>query len=702
MPESSMAWKKGAADELFRMYVKNHRNAGFRMLFPFALIIAAYIFLYGVPEGHALDITMACLLGGAVFAAAQQMLYARIIKQRRHGGRIRNALMIAVAKAGYITLGLLALFYPLHTELLYSHFLGYGVIMFAMMYYTTVSSAYLPLMLFEIALLLACGMGVVALNIETQETKLIIPVLLAVAALALFSGRQLCANARSLVQQRHQLRLAAMHAEAASRAKMDFLAAMSHEIRTPLNGIMGMIHFMNDMKLDGPQRECISTIQNCSAALLNTLNDILDMSKIEAGRFEIAYTPFSLRHLVKNIHALMMQKAEQKNITAFLDYSDSIPDYIISDPNRLQQIMMNLVSNAIKFTDKGYVRIAVTARDVPAPALRFEIKDTGIGMTPEQAAGLFQRFVQANGSIAAKYGGTGLGLSISKQLVELMDGAVGVESVQDEGSLFWFEIPLVRGKEIPAASEDYSALTFAAGSRVLVAEDNHINQMILIRLLEKYNIHCDVAPNGAEALRMAKDNPERYNLILMDMQMPQMDGVQATAAIRALGDKWRQLPIVGLTGNVLEQHIQECLDAGMVGHISKPIDPKVLYQTIHPYLKAEGDIHAPAATEEKKLSTADELRAIMGDEYARKFIASAHNEINKLYNNIASAYSQHNIDVIRRNAHEMKSVSGAIGLYGIMSASEMLEALSQGGEQDNIGPCIIGLGDALAEMREAA
>lgn len=701
MPKDNLTWKNSSNNELFSMYVATHRNVGLYMLFPFMLIVAAYTFLYGVPDGSALDAVMMLLIGASVFVALQQALYGYILRapvMRRH---LYTAL-IAVGKAAYIPMGLAALFFPLQSDMIYSHLLGYVVIMFAMMYCTMVSSAYLPLMLYEVSLFLGFGLMMVVMNFNTQEAALVAPVMITVAGMAVFSGRQFYTNARSLVQQRYQLRLAAIQAEAASRAKMDFLATMSHEIRTPLNGIMGMIHFMNDMDLDAKQRDCISTMQNCSATLLNTLDDILDLSKIEAGKFEITNTDFSLRHLVKNVHTLMLQKAEQKGVAVYLDYNENIPMYIKSDPNRLQQILMNMISNAIKFTNDGYVRISVSMRDGTSPVLRFEVKDTGIGMTPAQLKKMFQKFSQADGNIAGKFGGTGLGLSISKQLIELMSGRVGVESEHGEGSLFWFELPLVRGAETVIAS-DSIALDFEPGSRILVAEDNHINQVILVRLLEKYGIHCDVAPDGREAVRMAKENAGRYRLVLMDMQMPHMDGIEATKAIHALGPQWKVLPIVGLTGNVLEQHIQQCLDAGMIDHISKPIDPKILYQKIHPFLKA-ADAPIKVVEPEKPLSTADELRVIMGDEYARKFIINAHNEIHKLYNNIASAYSQRDIDVIRRNAHEMKSVSGAIGLYGVMSASEMLESLSQQqGEEDSIGPCIIGLGDALAEeIRKAA
>lgn len=696
------AWRKGAADDLFRMYVKNQKQAGLYTVFLFLVITAAYIFLYGVPKGAVLDvITMGLLVASALFAV-QHRLYARLMAQRRIRNRILNATVVAMLKTVYVPVALLCLFYPFETDILYSHFLGYAVVMFGMMYYSSVSATYLPLFVYDVFLLLACGLGMTVVNADVQETQLMSFVMAAMAGLSLFSGTQLYKNSRSLVMQRYQLRLAAMHAEAASRAKMDFLAAMSHEIRTPLNGIMGMIHFLNDTNLDARQRESIGTIQNCSAALLNTLNDILDISKIEAGKFEISNVGFSLRHVVKNIHALMLQKAEEKGITVFLDYNESIPQYIFSDPNRLQQVLMNLVSNSIKFTDKGYVRIAVGMRLKPTPRLRFEIKDTGIGMTQEQVKNLFQKFRQADSSIASKYGGTGLGLSISRQLIELMQGDVGVESTRGEGSLFWFEVPLVKAKEIPTAADDTSMLNFVAGSRVLLAEDNHINQVILTRLLEKYNIHCDIAADGREVVDMVWKNPDKYKLILMDMQMPHMDGIEATQAIKRLGEPWRSIPVIGLTGNVLDQHIRQCIDAGMVDHISKPIDPRVLYQTLHPYLKSDEIAEAPAQIADAPKTTLDELRDIMGEEYARKFEDSAHNEINKLYNKIASAYSQRDIDIIRRNAHELKSVSGSIGLFTVMNASQMLEILSGEEDVDDIGAFIVDLGDALADIRKAA
>lgn len=504
--------------------------------------------------------------------------------------------------------------------------------------------------------------------------------------------------------QRYQLRAAARQAEAASRAKMDFLAAMSHEIRTPLNGIMGMIHFLNETSLNGKQKECLSTIENCSSALLNTLNDILDISKIEAGKFQINNVNFSLRHLVRSIYNLLLQKAEAKGITLHLEIDPRVPAYICADPHRMQQIIMNLISNALKFTDKGYVRISIKTRGQHNKSLYFEIKDTGIGMTRDQQKNLFQSFGQADSTIATKYGGTGLGLSISRQLVELMDGRIGVASEKGHGSLFWFEIPLIEALDGLEGHEEQEAdLRIAQNLYVLIVEDNKVNQIILSRLLDKYNIAYDIAGDGEEAVKIMETAVDKYDMVFMDMQMPRMDGVTATRKIRAMGEAWQAIPIIGLTANVLDQHIQQCLDAGMIDYLSKPIDPKLLYKKIHDNQKIIENRERETRrkdNERKITSTIDEIRAIMGEEYAQNFIASAQEEINKLYNNIANAHSNGDMKVIRTNAHELKAISGSIGLLGIMQASEMLEMLSEAEADENLGAYIIQLGDAVKDTAQ--
>lgn len=705
MSTQKQDWRSHYRNDLLWLYVQNHKTAAPYMALPALMVVFGYLYLYGLPHDADVYIIPLCTIAAAILWALQRQFYTYMLDQRHLVHPRRKIALICLNKMTYMALLMTALFYPFETTILYTHLLGYMFVLFAILYYATVSSPFFPLLLFDIGLCVLGGGIMIVTNIDVQETTLVIPVMAVTVAMALLTGRQMAINAKALVLQRRQLHAAALDAEAAGRAKMDFLAAMSHEIRTPLNGIMGMIHFLNDTRLDGPQKECIGTIQNCSSSLLNTLNDILDISKIEAGKFTINNVNFSLHHLVHDIHAIMLPKAQEKKISLYLSVDPAVPVYITGDPNRLQQVLLNLMTNAIKFTETGHVRLGINAHN---GRLRFEVRDTGIGMTPEQARKMFQKFEQADSSISGKYGGTGLGLAIARQMVELMHGKIGVKSEPGKGSLFWFETPLIVADSTPLpVAESIDQLQFSDDIRILIAEDNTINEIILTRFLDKYGIQYDVARDGREAVRKAAENPGRYNLVLMDMQMPHMNGVEATRGIRRLGGEWQNIPIIGLTGNILDHHIQQCLDVGMVDHISKPIDPKVLYSKIHAHLP-HGAAQPRAIKEEetvpgKTRSTIDDLREVMGDEYTRKFIQSAHTEISKLYNEIESAYSKNDIDTMRHSAHELKSISGTIGLFDVMKATELLEMLSESepDSHSDLQNCVLSIGFMLKQRQNA-
>jgi len=396
-----------------------------------------------------------------------------------------------------------------------------------------------------------------------------------------------------------ELALAKDAAEAASRAKSTFLANMSHELRTPMNGIMGMMELAKRRIADPKGIEQLDKAKGAADHLLAVLNDILDISKIEAERMVLEDVPLQLGSVLDNLRSIVGHKASEKGLALETDLPDALARQPLrGDPLRIGQILLNLSGNAIKFTRQGRVtlRIRIQAETQASVQVRFEIIDTGIGIDPAAQARLFSAFEQADNSMTRKYGGTGLGLAISKRLVKLMGGEIGLESTQGQGSTFWFVIPLARNQANavpPAPTFDVTAAetrlrSAYAGSRILLAEDEPISQEVARGLLGDAGLSVDIAEDGLQALALAKQNP--YALILMDMQMPHMNGVEATMAIRAL-PTYAQTPILAMTANAFDEDRQDCIDAGMNDHIAKPVDPQILYETLLAWL----DKGAPGA-----------------------------------------------------------------------------------------------------------
>ncbi len=391
-------------------------------------------------------------------------------------------------------------------------------------------------------------------------------------------------------------------AELATRAKSDFLANMSHEIRTPMNAIIGFSHLGLEENSPEKLREYLARVHSSSTNLLGIINDILDFSKIEAGKLELENAPFQLKQLVHDIRDLMEASAEAKGLKLEVSLPGDLPENLLGDSLRLRQVMTNLISNAIKFTDRGMIQcvIKLESRQGDQVILHFSVKDSGIGMSQEALDKLFQPFMQADTSTTRKYGGTGLGLVICRQLVKMMGGEIDVTSHPGEGSTFSFTVKLRENQALQDKDDNslqteagLQAITSLAGMRVLLVEDNKVNQMLAQAILKRVGVEVTIANHGREAVEMLAGH-HNFDVVLMDIQMPEMDGHEATRVIRGeLG--LMQLPIVAMTAHALSEERQQCLEAGMNNVVTKPIDVKALYEVLSQYLntsmapKGQGD-----------------------------------------------------------------------------------------------------------------
>ena len=409
----------------------------------------------------------------------------------------------------------------------------------------------------------------------------IVPLLVAFLIATLWSW----ALRRQVVQQTQELRQARDQAEAASEAKSRFLATMSHEIRTPLNGVLGMSQILMTSGLNEDQADQVNTISKSAEALQEIITDILDFSRIEAGERAIESIDFRLNGLIKDTFDIIRPAAQSKGLELRLVGADNLPAVVAGDPTALRQILLNLLGNAVKFTDRGFVSLNVRCArlDANAYSLNLEVEDTGIGLPDDDAVNLFEAFTQADDSTTRRFGGTGLGLAICKNLVSLMGGRIGVRSRDGGGSIFHFKLELGAATKLGAGNAAVEAEAPCipwdpAGLRILVVEDNVLNQRVMGLMLKKFGVEMSLAGDGQEALDICAK--KSFDAILMDCQMPRLDGFEATRQLREREAGGPRIPIIALTAGAFETDRERCLASGMDDYLTKPVDGKQLLQAL--------------------------------------------------------------------------------------------------------------------------
>ena len=694
--------------DLFHIYIRNHLSVFYLPILIAGIVLWLRFYLQGYPSEQEIKIGVTLLSVSAIFLFLERRFFKKILAVKDSDADSALPIVKTVfLKAFYMVPWLMVVFWPYQTDYMLDHILGFIFVFGAVGLYVAISSPYFVLFLTDVLFQVAAASVILFLNQDSIETNYIFSALVLFTLYALFIGRRLNKTSQELVDTNFKLVEAASEAKNANMAKSDFLSMISHEIRTPMHGILSTVEHLAETDLSDQQKESLSVVSRCSETLLNMLNNILDISKIEAKKTEIEYVVFSLRTVIEDAVNIVKHSAAEKGLELKFDIDEAVPDYIKSDQVKIQQILLNLLSNAIKFTEKGSVTIsAFLAED--KKNIRVEVVDTGVGISLENQKKLFTRFTQADASVTRHYGGTGLGLSIAKNFLHLMGGDIGIESQEGKGSNFWFEFPCK--ESISHASVDRHGndiINLPGNLFVLVADDNEINQRSVERILLYQECHVTMVHNGKEALEKVGLHP--YDIILMDMNMPIMDGIEATRALKNMADpKVKSIPVIGLTAATDDESIRKFYNSGIVDHITKPFKKYEFLKTIAINLSAE-EADKPAEKKESKkqysskimLVKLEEIREDFGDDFFFSFVEDSLKEIERLIEEINHAYKESNYESLYQSAHDLCAVSGNIGMEGTQRLAKRLELASLDKKIEEVTPPYRELGEISAEEIES-
>jgi PAS domain S-box-containing protein len=465
-----------------------------------------------------------------------------------------------------------------------------------------------------------------------------------------------------------QLRLARDEAESANRAKSDFLATMSHEIRTPLAGILGMAEILGRTDLDSSQRRHLTSLTRAAEGLLGLINGILDLSKVESGRMELERIPLRLEELAADVCGVLAPEATRKGLRLQWAPDPGLPPRVLGDPSRLRQVLLNLLGNAVKFTERG--EVTLSARPLEGGQVELKVQDTGVGIPANRLSKIFDPFAQASASTARTHGGTGLGLAISARLVEIMGGKLEVASEVGKGSTFWFAIPLPVAEALPPTPPEAPRPTGSRASlKVLVAEDNPVNRDVLLLMLQEMGCEAVVVADGAEAVEQMR--AAEFDAVLMDVQMPGMDGLRATRLIRAREKgRGKRTPIIAVTANAMQGERERCLGAGMDGYLTKPVRPEELAAVLQrPGLGTPG-----AAPEEAPNWMAGLASMGLGPEAIRRLARTFLDTVPPRLETLRESARSGDPSRLAQTAHSLKATLGA---FGLREAADVLAAVEE-------------------------